>query len=545
MAVTIANYSYRQKITGDAPASSLSGFVALITADNVNSTFFDNVDNGGGDVRVSINADGTSQLPLQVEVCNTTTDKLYAWVRFPTYSTAAREIYIFAGNSGETQPAVTATYGRNNVWQDYLAVNHGRDLVNSTGGNNFTVLGTAPTAISQKHGAGWNFNAGNGLLLSAISASAEPEFTMESFGGFVDNVIPDSSDQPFFAVVSLAVQASSFGLDYTILPYQSDTPFYRFSVNTPQNNFQNIFSANGSHYGDGGYFALTRDSDSLYTAYGFDSANTVTGSSTISVSNTVPIDTFGIGGRADTSETYYNNVTVEARARIGVLSANHLASHSSNYIDPANFWTQSTPTNPSAGGGITAAGDITLPSLVFAGNATDTTSEVTAAGDITLPSLVFAGNATDTTSEVTATGDITLPSLVFAGSATDTTSEVTATGDITLPSLVFAGNATDTTSEVTAAGDITLPSLVFAGTAAITETSEVTATGDITLPSLVFAGSATETTSEITAAGDITLPSLVFAGNATAGQVISDFTIQIDNTAKIIETTPNSFTIRI
>jgi len=41
------------------------------------------------------------------------------------------------------------------------------------------------------------------------------------------------------------------------------------------------------------------------------------------------------------------------------------------------------------------------------------------------------------------------------------------------------------------------------------------------------------------------LPSLVFAGNATAGQVISDFTIQIDNTAKIIETTPNSFTIRI
>jgi len=197
------------------------------------------------------------------------------------------------------------------------------------------------------------------------------------------------------------------------------------------------------------------------------------------------------------------------------------------------------------GGVITAAGDITLPSLVFAGTATDTTSEITAAGDITLPSLVFAGNATDTTSEITVAGDITLPSLVLAGSATDTTSEITAAGNITLPSLVFAGTATDTTSEITAAGDITLPSLVFAGTGAITETSEVTAAGDITLPSLVFAGSATDTTSEVTAAGDITLPSLVFAGNATAGQVISDFTIQIDNTAKIIETTPNSYTIRI
>ena len=242
---------------------------------------------------------------------------------------------------------------------------------------------------------------------------------------------------------------------------------------------------------------------------------------------------------------------------------------------------------------VTAAGDITLPSLVFAGNATDSTSEVTAAGDITLPSLVFAGSATDSTSEVTAAGDITLPSLVFAGNATDSTSEVTAAGDITLPSLVFAGTATDTTSEVTAAGDITLPSLVFAGSASTSEVGQVTAAGDITLPSLVFAGSATDTTSELTAtgaitlpslvfqgnasdstsevtaagaitlpslvfqgsatdstsevtvSGAITLPSLVFAGNATAGQVISDFTIQIDNTAKIIETTPNSFTIRI
>jgi len=219
---------------------------------------------------------------------------------------------------------------------------------------------------------------------------------------------------------------------------------------------------------------------------------------------------------------------------------------------------------------VTAAGDITLPSLVFAGSATDSTSEITAAGDITLPSLVFAGSATDSTSEVTATGDITLPSLVFAGSAstsevgqvtaagdvtlpslvfagsaTDTTSELTATGAITLPSLVFQGNASDSTSEVTAAGDITLPSLVFAGSATDTETTEVTASGAITLPSLVFQGSATDSTSEVTVSGAITLPSLVFAGNATAGQVISDFTIQIDNTAKIIETTPNSFTIRI
>ena len=196
---------------------------------------------------------------------------------------------------------------------------------------------------------------------------------------------------------------------------------------------------------------------------------------------------------------------------------------------------------------VTAAGDITLPSLVFSGSATDTTSEVTAAGDITLPSLVFSGSATDTTSEVTAAGDITLPSLVFSGSATNTQPAglVTATGDITLPSLVFSGSATDTTSEVTATGDITLPSLVFSGSATDT-TSEVTATGDITLPSLVFSGSATDTTSEVTATGDITLPSLVFSGSATAGEVgPSEFTIIIDVSTKTIQTTLNHFTIEV
>ena len=126
MAITIANYSYRQKITGTAPASILSGFVVLITEANVDSSFFTTVDNGGGDVRVSIDDAGVNQLPLEIVTCNTATSKLIAWVRFPTYSTAARELHVFCGNTGQTQPSVTDTFGRNNVWQDYLAVIHMR-----------------------------------------------------------------------------------------------------------------------------------------------------------------------------------------------------------------------------------------------------------------------------------------------------------------------------------------------------------------------------------------------------------------------------------
>ena len=169
---------------------------------------------------------------------------------------------------------------------------------------------------------------------------------------------------------------------------------------------------------------------------------------------------------------------------------------------------------------------------------------VTIDGAVTLPSLVFTGSATDSTSETTANGAITLPSLTFAGSATDSTSETTANGAITLPSLVFAGSATDSSSETTANGAITLPSLTFTGSATDT-TPQIIADGAATLPSLTFAGIATDSTSETTANGAITLPSLTFTGSATAGRIESDYTIIIDVSVKTIQTTLNNYILRI
>ena len=122
----------------------------------------------------------------------------------------------------------------------------------------------------------------------------------------------------------------------------------------------------------------------------------------------------------------------------------------------------------------------------------------------------------------------------------------TAAGAVVLPSLVVAGTATDTTSVVTAAGAVVLPSLVVAGTATDTDPPGLaTAAGAVVLPSLVVAGTATDTTSVVTAAGAVVLPSLVVAASAVSGRAESDFTIEIDNRAKMIQTTLNNFTIRI
>ena len=468
------NYSQGQKITAtNAPASTLSGFIGFFTADNVDSTFWDNVDNGGGDIRVSINEDGTSQLPLQVEICNTTTDKLYAWVRFPTYSTAAREIYIYSGNPGQSKEGDGTTYGRDNVWQDYLAVNHGRDLVNSTGGNNFTVLGTAPTAISQKHGAGWNFNAGNGLLLSAITAGPTPEFTLESFGGFVDDTIPGALNDQFLGVVSLAVNASSFGLDYTMRPFQSDSPLHRMDADTPQNSQTTAFSENGDYFSTGAYFAQTRDSDSLNISYGFGPSNDESGSFTDVPSNTTDLDVFGIGGRADASETYYNNVTVEARARIGVLSADHLAEHASNYLDPGLFWTQSAPFVP-GGGGTDVDVDVTgVEATGAVGTATVTTGSVVAltgveaTGAVGTVTVVTATNVDVDVTGVAATGAVGTTT-VTTGSVVALTG-VAATGAVGTVTITATTNVNIDVTGVEATGAV--------GTVTVIENTATTVTG--------------------------------------------------------------------
>jgi len=632
--------------TGKVPSSQSDFTWKAVTANfpiGAKDGGADSILNGGGNLRAYVDDTKAVQLPVEIVTFVTGgSPDIEVWGRSPTLNVAST-VYIEADTVATSQPAVTVTYGRNNVWQDYHFASHD-GVINSTGSGATTT--TTGTPVFNSDGV----DLDGATVIYDVASLEDVELVSLKF----DVTVVGSSNNKFFVA---AGGGGFFDGGFGVGNFGSGNKSLR---SFKGNDNGNILASSGSN---------AYVNNVIFTAHG-------TYDQTVGI--VIYVDGSPIASGATSGD--YKGINPELKignanadiiihnvyAYQGVISADRATSEFNNQDSPASFWTTSAWEDQDAGGGITAdgaitlpslvfagsatdstseitaagditlpslvfagsatdstsevtaAGDITLPSLVFAGSATDSTSEVTAAGDITLPSLVFAGSATDSTSEITAAGDITLPSLVFAGSATDSTSEITAAGDITLPSLVFAGSATDSTSEITAAGDITLPSLVFAGSASTSEVGQVTAAGDITLPSLVFAGSATDSTSEITAAGDITLPSLlfqgnasdstskitatgaitlpslvfagsatdtettevtasgaitlpslvfqgsatdstsevtvsgaitlpslVFAGNATAGQVISDFTIQIDNTAKIIETTPNSFTIRI
>lgn len=104
-------------------------------------------------------------------------------------SSTDTDFYIYYGNASATEPVVTATYGRNNVWDtNYLGVWHleetpngsAYDVVDSTG-NNFDMraAGTTPTSTTGQLGKGVQFAGGR--LYSNATWQANQPITMEAW----------------------------------------------------------------------------------------------------------------------------------------------------------------------------------------------------------------------------------------------------------------------------------------------------------------------------------------------------------------------------
>ena len=193
MSFTGTLWDRRVQLTGLTPSASLSGFVALISLDNVPVEAIDagsnSALNGGGDLRFSTDNAGVNQLPLEVVeyVTNATEGnrRCHLFIRFPTYASGTRSVWMFYGKAAETQPAVGAPFGRNAVYVDrefQYNLHDSSTIVDSSGNSTPMVNGTPSNDQTTPFGSGVDFPlAGDNVDLQAKVGSTLGDVTYRAW----------------------------------------------------------------------------------------------------------------------------------------------------------------------------------------------------------------------------------------------------------------------------------------------------------------------------------------------------------------------------
>jgi len=175
----VANITIQSaKVAGD-----LTDYDVYVDLSDLGAPFWNTVANGGGDIRV-YKDDGVTELAREVVSCDTATKTGVLHFKYTgTLSSSSNTIVKIHADGTSSDYALTATYGRNNVWTDWEMVNHdGGATADSTGQHTLSSVGsptsggvTAPTGVGTSYNGtsqyvntnANNLNVNNDYTLSA------------------------------------------------------------------------------------------------------------------------------------------------------------------------------------------------------------------------------------------------------------------------------------------------------------------------------------------------------------------------------------------
>lgn len=300
----------------------------------------------GSDLRVTSDADGVSELPVEVAFIGLNDDpvlsRIEIYTRANLSSASDTTLWIWYCNPSATMPEATAPNGRNAVWSDFKFVGHlSQDptggagcILDSTGNYNGTPGGTwsAEALVDGPFGKALQFSGSNHVVLgnmpvqgaAAISALVNPS-----------NV---SANRSVLSRSSSGGAATNAALSMRI----DTTSKLRANLGNDSGTYQ-VWTTNLSLAADTWqYWALSEDGSEIIARNG---ANTQSTSQTVAV-NTSTSDGYAIGRLGENyNGWYFVGKIAEVRLHAAARTDAWLETEKSNLMEPAAFAAAGTPIN--------------------------------------------------------------------------------------------------------------------------------------------------------------------------------------------------------
>lgn len=366
MAITPSQWSHVLTIPESyTPSAATSGQTLVITESVIaklsagdQTTFWSNVANGGGDVRICTDSAGTNQLPVEIVSLDNIAETCVIWTRKATYA-GTGDLYVFIGKAGETQPVVTDPFGINAVWADYLFVHH---------------LNDASSLINAQGSADWNVDSVTGVLTTSSESPfnhSSVNFDGSSFARIVNNVgIADASTEPRTVQVwarPANLPNDEMGILVRDVSSNGGFKFYFDNSETVSGN-SDTFILNSDSTSDrvtttGNNSAVANAWQMIHVANQRDVVqNTYYNGALAGTANGTPMSTFQgddqlIGGTSGYISSGWQGQLAELRIAKAVLSTDYIATEYANQSAPATFY--GTPTIATTGGGGAVTADVT------------------------------------------------------------------------------------------------------------------------------------------------------------------------------------------
>lgn len=262
------------------------------------------------------------------------------WVKVPSL-TSSFTIYVdWDGTSSDY--AVTDTYGRNNVWSNYMIVSHDAGTTNSTGGASGTANGGVTVGGATGHiGSATDFDGSNDTISFAdASYSADESTSNMSFSAWVQaDTIPGTTTGIF--------SRFNAGTDYIwFLGAKSSNSTASATVVTSGGNTNCEYVTGDTLETDGSWNFVALNFDGTGTLY-IDAGLVVTGSTINGTTSNVNSDIY-IGDIPRYTNAEFDGAISEVRHTNTALDGNWITTEWNNQQGESTFW--GTWSDVSAGG---------------------------------------------------------------------------------------------------------------------------------------------------------------------------------------------------